>query len=238
MSDHFESVRAGRARRAGALAVAAGLLALATAACGSGSGGQTATGGGGGTAGDASSGAASSGGASSGGAPSPAPSSSAAPAGTAASTAAGTAPSGTAGSAAPAPAAAPRCTAERLGLNLSAPDVGAGNIRYDLRLVNKGTSACTLQGFPGVSLLAGDGEPIGRPATQEGERLPAVTLAPGGVALTTLHTLNKGIKGPSCWQAPSLIRIYPPGSTDAMTLRSAEPVVCGDTFTVTAMSAG
>ncbi|MEW1718049.1 DUF4232 domain-containing protein [Streptomyces sp. NPDC093109] len=161
------------------------------------------------------------------------PASTGAPRGTA-----GEASSGTASAGAPAPAAAPRCTADRLGLNLGAPDAGAGNIRYDLRLVNKGTSACTLQGYPGVSLLAGDGGPIGRPATHEGERLPAVTLAPGGVALTTLHTLSKGIKGPSCWQAPSLIQIYPPGSTDAMTLSSAKPVVCGDTFTVTAMSAG
>ncbi|MFF5566977.1 DUF4232 domain-containing protein [Streptomyces sp. NPDC012623] len=131
-----------------------------------------------------------------------------------------------------------RCAADRLGISLGAPDAGAGNIRYDLRLVNKGSSACTLQGFPGVSLLAGDGTPIGKPATREGEQEGVVRLAPGGSAQTTLHTLNKGIKGSSCWAAPSLIKIYPPGSKDAMTLSASKPVVCGDTFTVTAMRAG
>ncbi|MFD7285963.1 DUF4232 domain-containing protein [Streptomyces sp. NPDC059863] len=135
-------------------------------------------------------------------------------------------------------AASSRCTADQLGLSLSAPDAGAGNIRYDLRLVNKGAGACALRGFPGVSLLAGDGAIIGKPATREGEQLPAVTLAPGGTADVTLHTLNKGIKGSSCWAAPSLLRIYPPGSKDAMTLRTAKPVVCGDTFTVTAVRSG
>ncbi|MFE4535524.1 DUF4232 domain-containing protein [Streptomyces scopuliridis] len=134
--------------------------------------------------------------------------------------------------------ASSRCTADQLGLSLSAPDVGAGNIRYDLRLVNNGAGACVLRGFPGVSLLAGDGALIGKPATREGERLPAVTLAPGGTADVTLHTLNRGIKGSSCWAAPSLLRIYPPGSKDAMTLRTSAPVVCGDTFTVTAVRSG
>ncbi|MFE2597598.1 DUF4232 domain-containing protein [Streptomyces sp. NPDC059396] len=153
-------------------------------------------------------------------------------------------PSVSASSPIPSPSSAPsalsasRCTADRLGLSLSAPDAGAGNIRYDLRLINKGPAACVLLGFPGVSLLAGDGAMIGRPATREGERLPAVRLAPGGTADVTLHTLNKGINGTSCWPAPALLRIYPPGSKDAMTLRTDLPVVCGGTFTTTAVRSG
>lgn len=141
-------------------------------------------------------------------------------------------------SSAPSALSASRCTADRLGLSLSAPDAGAGNIRYDLRLTNKGPAACVLLGFPGVSLLAGDGAMIGRPATREGERLAAVRLAPGGSADVTLHTLNKGINGTSCWPAPALLRIYPPGSKDAMTLRTDLPVVCGGTFTTTAVRSG
>ncbi|WP_052744345.1 DUF4232 domain-containing protein [Streptomyces odonnellii] len=141
-------------------------------------------------------------------------------------------------SSAPSALSASRCTADRLGLSLSAPDAGAGNIRYDLRLINKGRDACVLLGFPGVSLLAGDGAMIGRPATREGERLPAVRLGPGGSADVTLHTLNRGINGTSCWPAPALLRIYPPGSRDAMTLRTESPVVCGGTFTTTAVRPG
>ncbi|MFD7089791.1 DUF4232 domain-containing protein [Streptomyces sp. NPDC059896] len=217
------------------MAASVTLLAVATAACG----------GGGGSGGSAASAPDSSGGSASSAPPASsatesggdgAPGTSSAPPSTAASV--HSAPPARASGTGQAAAASARCTADRLGLSLSAPDVGAGNIRYDLRLVNNGAGACVLRGFPGVSLLAGDGATIGKPATREGEQLPAVTLAPGGTADVTLHTLNKGIKGSSCWAAPSLLKIYPPGSKDAMTLRTSTPVVCGDTFTVTAVRPG
>ncbi|RYJ23704.1 hypothetical protein CU044_5303 [Streptomyces sp. L-9-10] len=213
------------------------LLAVATAACGGGggSGGSAASApdGSGGSASSAPS-ASSSTSTESGGDGAPGASSAPPSSAAAVRSAPSARPSGT-GQAA---AASPRCTADQLGLSLSAPNAGAGNIRYDLRLVNNGAGACVLRGFPGVSLLAGDGATIGRPASREGEQLPAVTLAPGGTADVTLHTLNKGIKGSSCWAAPSLLKIYPPGSRDAMTLRTSTPVVCGDTFTVTAVRSG
>jgi hypothetical protein len=93
-----------------------------------------------------------------------------------------------------------------------------------------------LQGFPGVSLLGGDGGSIGSPATREGPHLEGVNLTPGGSAQVTLHTLNRGIKGSSCWKQPSLLKIYPPGSKDALTLRTSSPLVCGGTFTVTSVT--
>ncbi|MEV6419418.1 DUF4232 domain-containing protein [Streptomyces sp. NPDC051662] len=217
-ADRPRPVRAGKMWRRGALAASITLLAVATAACGGGGSGGSPASAPEGSGGD--------------GAPavSSAPPSSTAPV--------QSAPSAGQSGTGQAAAASSRCTANQLGLSLSAPDAGAGNIRYDLRLVNKGAGACVLRGFPGVSLLAGDGAIIGKPAAREGEQLPAVTLAPGGTADVTLHTLNKGIKGSSCWAAPSLLRIYPPGSKDAMTLRTSTPVVCGDTFTVTAVRSG
>ncbi|MGW6241839.1 DUF4232 domain-containing protein [Streptomyces sp. NPDC055094] len=206
------------------MAASVTLLAVATAACG----------GGGGSGGSAASAPDGSGGSAS----SPPSSSATESSGDGASGASSAPPSARHSGTGQAAAASPRCTADQLGLSLSAPDAGAGNIRYDLRLVNNGAGACVLRGFPGVSLLAGDGATIGRPATREGGQLPAVTLARGGTADVTLHTLNKGIKGSSCWAAPSLLKIYPPGSKDAMTLRTSTPVVCGDTFTVTAVRSG
>ncbi|MFC9648439.1 DUF4232 domain-containing protein [Streptomyces sp. NPDC056937] len=217
------------------MAASVTLLAVATAACGGGGGsGGSAASAPDGSGGSASSAPPASSATESGG--DGAPGTSSAPPSTAASV--HSAPPARASGTGQAAAASARCTADRLGLSLSAPDVGAGNIRYDLRLVNNGAGACVLRGFPGVSLLAGDGATIGKPATREGEQLPAVTLAPGGTADVTLHTLNKGIKGSSCWAAPSLLKIYPPGSKDAMTLRASTPVVCGDTFTVTAVRPG
>ncbi|MEV7091019.1 DUF4232 domain-containing protein [Streptomyces sp. NPDC093085] len=240
-----------RAWRTAALAATATLLAVATAACGSGGGSAggsadpapSASAGapsGTGAAGEpsaASAGADSSGGASSGGASATAPrttdtAGSAAPSAPAAPSATGNSSVGTQSATSYA-----RCTAARLGLSLSSPNPGAGQVYYDLRLVNKGSAPCTLRGFPGVSLLAGDGAPIGRPATREGGQLPAVNLKPGVTAYVTLHTLNQGIKGDSCWARPSLLQVYPPGSTDAMTLATSEPRVCGDTFTVGAVRA-
>ncbi|MFE2944109.1 DUF4232 domain-containing protein [Streptomyces sp. NPDC059255] len=259
MSDHFQTSGAvprwpRRPRRASAappgrrrgawrtatLAASVSLLALATAACGSGGGASSGpeasapaatsagTAAGSGTAGDTTGGSGTS----------SAPPSSSAPAASAppVSSASGTSP-GEPGDGGQAVTTASRCTAARLGLSLSAPNPGAGQIYYDLRLINKGPGSCTLRGFPGVSLLAGDGAPIGRPATREGGTLPAVTLAPGAAAHITLHTLNKGIKGSSCWPRPSLLQIYPPDSKDAMTLATSRPVVCGDTFTVSAVAA-
>jgi hypothetical protein len=133
-------------------------------------------------------------------------------------------------------AASPRCTTDDLRLSLGRPDPGAGNIRYTLQFTDTGPDGCALRGFPGVSLLAGDGSTIGSPATREGPQLEEVDLAPGGSARVTLHTLNKGIKGPGCRPAPSLLKVYPPGSRDALTLRTSLPVVCGNTFTVTSVT--
>ncbi|MGS2585983.1 DUF4232 domain-containing protein [Streptomyces hebeiensis] len=232
----------GPSRRTGRVTVAATLLAVALAACGSGGGG-----GGSGGSGEAPSAAAdatptapaatatTSGNGAPSGRPSAAPP---APAPSATATAGATTATDRPGAVGGKSAAAARCTAENMGLRLGRPDVGAGNIRYDLILVNKGPAACALNGYPGVSLLAGDGAMIGEPATREGGRTGAVRLAPGATAVVTLHTLNKGIKGDSCWARPSLLKIYPPGSRDAMTLSTSEPVVCGDTFTVTAVRAG
>lgn len=221
-ADGTRSLKARRTRRAATMAAAVALLA-ATAACGSGGsavpgpGSSSLAGSSSATGGDGNSGT-------------PGAPSSAAPV--------KSDPSSGSDGGRPVSSASPRCTADRLGLSLGAPDAGAGNIRYDLRLTNKGPGTCTLLGFPGVSLLAGDGATIGEPATREGRQLKAVKLAPGAGAHATLHTLNKGIKGSACRPAPSLLKIYPPGSKDALTLRASAPVVCGDTFTVTAMRPG
>lgn len=117
-------------------------------------------------------------------------------------------------------------------MRLGAGSPGAGNIYFPLRFTNTGSRACVLDGFPGVSLIRGDGSTIGRAADRMGSRAKAVRLAPGQTAEADLHTLNQGIKGNSCWSKPTFIKVYPPGSFDAMTLATSTPVVCGDTFEV------
>lgn len=168
-----------------------------------------------------------------------------APAGAAGDTAGGapTEPtgSGAPGSTAP-PAATPkapppraataRCTVTGLRMTLGRGDPGAGNIYYPIDFTNTTSRACTLDGFPGVSLLRGDGTVIGRPAVRRGAGAATVRLAPGQTVEADLHTLNEGVKSGGCWRAPTLIMVYPPGSTDSMTLATSNPVVCGGTFDV------
>ncbi|MEW2180109.1 DUF4232 domain-containing protein [Streptomyces sp. NPDC005406] len=135
-----------------------------------------------------------------------------------------------------APSRAPRCTADSLTMRLARADAGAGQIYYGLTLVNRSTTACALRGFPGVSMIKRDGSLIGAPAEREGAMGKQTLIGPGKTAEVTLHTLNQGINGPGCWSRPDYLRVYPPGSKDALTLRTSLLHVCGDRFTTTAVS--
>ncbi|MEU5545719.1 DUF4232 domain-containing protein [Streptomyces sioyaensis] len=131
-----------------------------------------------------------------------------------------------------------RCTAASLRMSLGQPDPGAGNVRSALTFTNNGKQSCTLRGFPGVSLLAKDGQAVGKPATREGAAGAAVTLAPGKSAHAVLHTITKGMKGSGCWPAGASVQAFPPGSKESMTARASGLQVCGDEFTVTALAPG
>ena len=211
---HSGSKTAGRRRRTTLAAAAVTLLALAAAGCGGGSGGMAST---------------ASHSSAPGGAPAPA-GSAAAPA-TTAPAASGAPQSAPAGAAAPR-AADSRCTVTELRMRLGAGSPGAGQVYYPLRFTNTSQHTCELNGFPGVSLLRGDGSVIGRPAAREGAAGGPVKLAPRATVEADLHTLDRGIKGNGCWRTPTLLKAYPPGSRDAMTLTTRSPVICGDTFDV------
>ncbi|MEV0374687.1 DUF4232 domain-containing protein [Streptomyces sp. NPDC050636] len=131
-----------------------------------------------------------------------------------------------------------RCTAANMSLRLGREDIGAGNIRYPLVFTNKGKTACTLRGFPGVSLIQRDGSTVGKPATREGAAGGSVRLQPGKSAHAVLHTVNDGMSDTPCWAASQLVYVYPPGSKDAMTTGSRGLRVCGGRFTVTTVEAG
>jgi hypothetical protein len=215
-----------RRRRAPMAAAAAALLAVAAAACGSSGGGSSASDTPDGTppSTSATATATATGPGSGSTAPvAPAPTTSAAPPAT-------TAPGGPRASAPPAGSA--RCTVTDLKLRIGRGDHGAGQIYYPLTFTNVSGHTCVLDGYPGVSLLRGDGSVIGRPAGREGGKPLSVRLAPGRSVEADLHTLNQGVRDGGCWHTPTLLRVYPPGSTDSMTLATAAPVVCGDTFGV------
>ncbi|MFF3177680.1 DUF4232 domain-containing protein [Streptomyces sp. NPDC057900] len=128
-----------------------------------------------------------------------------------------------------------RCTTKALAMSLGTADAGAGQIHYRLTFANKSGHSCTLQGFPGVSMIRRDGSVIGVPAGREGAQGQRTVIGAGRTAAVTLHTLNQGIKGSGCWRKPDYLRVYPPGSKEALTLRTSGLRVCGDRFTTTAV---
>lgn len=134
--------------------------------------------------------------------------------------------------------ASDRCAAADMSLRLGAADIGAGNIRYPLVFTNKGKKACTLRGFPGVSLIKRDGSTIGKPASREGGAGGVVRLQPGQSAHVLLHTVNDGVMDTPCWANSQIVFVYPPGSKESMTTSSRGLRVCGGRFDVTAVEAG
>ncbi|WP_406290222.1 DUF4232 domain-containing protein [Streptomyces sp. NBC_00209] len=128
-----------------------------------------------------------------------------------------------------------RCTAEGLGMSVKQGHGGAGQVYYELTFVNKSGHSCTLNGFPGVSLIQRDGGVIGAPAKRDGASHGATVLAAGKTAHVVLHTLNQGIADGGCWKRGDYLRVYPPGSKEALTLRDPQIRVCGDRFTTTSV---
>lgn len=135
-------------------------------------------------------------------------------------------------------AGTPRCTRGHLGLSLGRVSPGAGNLYAPLVFTNTGSGACTLRGFPGVTLLDGTGHRIGAPAKREGDRYPAVVLATGDSAYAALHTVNKGVSDQPCRKPADRVQAYPPGSTWALRADARGFTVCGGVFEVSAVRPG
>lgn len=112
------------------------------------------------------------------------------------------------------------CTAEQLALRLGSGDSGMGHSNSELRFTNRGDHACTLQGSPGVSFVAGtDGHQVGEPA----ERAPKstgklITLQPGDTASAPLSIVNPGMFDPAECKPVEVrgLRVYAPGDTASM----------------------
>lgn len=108
------------------------------------------------------------------------------------------------------------CTSSNLAASIAEGDGGAaGTIGITLVLTNKGSASCTLQGWPGVSLVGGGtGTQIGAAAkfdrtTPHG----TVTLASGSTAKADLRYLQAGnFDRAKCKPtATDGFRVYPPG---------------------------
>jgi hypothetical protein len=105
------------------------------------------------------------------------------------------------------PAGAQACTSAELAVSVQSAGAASGQAYATLRFTNTSNSACTLDGYPGVSLLL-NGKQLGSAATRSGAASKTITMAPQQ-NLTAQLTDNT-----SCNAAESdTIRIYPPNLT-------------------------
>jgi uncharacterized cupredoxin-like copper-binding protein len=118
--------------------------------------------------------------------------------------------------------AAARCATSHLGVSLATSEGAAGSVYDTVRLKNTGGAACSLSGYPGVSLVGyGNGSQIGASAQRDRSATPrTVTVAPGASTTFLVRFVQAGNYPRSvCSPTPADgFRIYPPRSTAALYL--------------------
>ena len=111
------------------------------------------------------------------------------------------------------------CKVAELKLSLAGGDAGAGTVYRELRFTNVGGRDCILQGFPGVSYVAGDdGHQVGPAAFREGKKGPAITLKPGAMVHAPLGFVQVRNYDPAVCKPTAVrgLRVYPPHEYDSM----------------------
>jgi uncharacterized protein DUF4232 len=108
------------------------------------------------------------------------------------------------------------CKAGDVKLSLGQGDAGAGSFYRPLLITNAGSKPCLIQGFPGVSYVAGtDGHQVGKDAFRDGTKGNAVKLDPGQTAAADLQFVNvQNFDPATCRPTPVKgLRIYLPQET-------------------------
>jgi len=127
----------------------------------------------------------------------------------------------------PATHATARCTSDELSGSVgerdgAQPGTGSGMNQQHVAIIvtNTGQAPCTLQGWPGVSLVGeGKGTQLGAAAQfDRSTPHPAVTVDPGSKLQAPLDYVNAGVYDPGeCKPATADgLRVYPPGSKTSL----------------------
>ena len=125
------------------------------------------------------------------------------------------------------PGGTTQCTTRHLKVSLATSEGAAGSTYDTIRLTNTGSTACTLYGYPGVSLVGhGNGTQVGAAAVRDHSRSPRTVTVRAGRSTTFLVRITQAANYPRSQCAPTPadgLRIYPPGNTAALylPLRSA-----------------
>ena len=138
--------------------------------------------------------------------------------------------------------AAAACVTSALKISQSAPNGYAGGVIVTLVFTNASGSACTLYGYPGVSLVSSAQTQIGLAAKRSGTAVKLITLGPGATASASLQIVD-ALNFPSTTCDPvkaAYLRVYPPNQTASVLLANtsqtcSKPV---QTLTINPVQAG
>jgi hypothetical protein len=111
------------------------------------------------------------------------------------------------------------CKIADLTASLAGGDSAAGTTYRSLVFTNKGGRTCTIQGFAGVSYVAGDdGHQVGPAAYRVGTKGAVVTLNPGGTASAAIGFVQVRNFDSSVCKPTEVrgLRIYPPHDYDSL----------------------
>jgi hypothetical protein len=125
-----------------------------------------------------------------------------------------------------------RCVASELRVSVTKGSAGAGSIYYTVRFANVSPSACTLDGYPGVSAAKHRGGPrVGKAASRDhGVHPRLVTIASGATAHAYLKVANPGNLSPACNPTDGhWVKVYPPGQVHPQFARRVIPVCTNGT---------
>ncbi len=106
---------------------------------------------------------------------------------------------------------------------------GGGSEYYAIVLQNIGRTPCTLDGFPGVSFLDANKQPMGSPAVRKGPPGQPVILQPNQSGSSQLVTASDACSSGGSNPESTYVTIFPPNQTVSLTVR-AKVVVCEPTI--------
>lgn len=130
------------------------------------------------------------------------------------------------------------CQTSNLSLSLANPVGTAGTSYVDLIITNTSATSCTLNGYPTVTLLDGQGHQLGQAATPSSSATTTtITLQPNKAAYSSVSFPNPGFFSPGTCSADSAdIRMIPPGSATALEANTTEQYCPG--FSVSSIQTG
>lgn len=120
-----------------------------------------------------------------------------------------------------APPQVTNCATSALKVSLGPPNGAAGTTFYALAFVNRGSTTCTLRGWPGVSAVSSTGSQIGNAASTDPSTVRTVALARGAQANASIGIVETGNFTPSDCEpvTASGLKVYPPNQKQSVTIK-------------------